>query len=72
MNSITKFCIGMHISKPLENAFLAYIRSHYSQKYGLRNGETMKFAVERLNEAEVKEAWQDFVRDFKSYLLSAQ
>lgn len=68
MNSITKFCVNNGISKPLEDAFLAYTRSTYSQKYNLRNGETMKFAVERLNDNEVAEAWQDFVIDFKNFL----
>jgi len=72
MNSITKFCINNSISKGLEDAFLAYCRSTYSQKYGLKNGETMKFAIERLNDREVAEAWQDFVRDFKTYLVSEQ
>lgn len=71
MNSITKFCIQRKISKSLEDAFLAYARSTYSQKFNLKNGETMKFAVERLNDAEVQDAWQDFVSDFKNY-LSAQ
>jgi len=72
VNSITKFCIKHHISKPLEDAFMAYTRSTYSKKFSLRNGETMKFAVERLNDKEVAEAWQDFVRDLKNYLISEQ
>lgn len=70
MNSVTKFCITNHISKPLEDAFFAYVRSTYSKKFNLRNAETMKFAVERLNDTEVKEAWHDFVTDFKNYLTS--
>ena len=68
MNNVTKFCVNHHMSKHLEDAFFAYIRSTYSQKYGLRNGETMKFAVGKLTDDEVEDAWTDFVRDFREYL----
>lgn len=68
MNNIQKFCINRHITKPMQDAFFAYCRSTYSTKYGLSNGETMKFAVGKLNEAELEDAWQDFVKDMKVFL----
>ena len=52
----------------MQDAFFAYCRSTYSTKYGLSNGETMKFAVGKLNEAELEDAWQDFVKDMKVFL----
>ncbi len=56
------------MSKPIQDSFFAYCRSTYSVKYGLRNGETMKFAVGKLNDAELEEAWQEFVKVMKDYL----
>lgn len=70
MNSITKFCINNHISKGLEDAFFAYCRSTYAKKYGLKNGPTMKFAIEKLNDNEVMDAWKDFVIEFKNFILN--
>ena len=69
MNNVQKFCLNRHMSKHLQDAFFAYCRSTYSAKYNLANGETMKFAVGKLNEAELEEAWQGFVKVMKDYLL---
>jgi len=60
--------LNKHMSKHLQDAFFAYCRSTYSQKFHLRNEETMKFAVRKLSEEELEEAWQDFVRDMKDFL----
>ena len=68
MNNVTRFCLNRHMSKPIQDAFFAYCRSTYSVKYGLRNEETMKFAVGKLNDAELEEAWQEFVKVMKDYL----
>lgn len=68
MNNVTKFCLNRHMSKHLQDSFFAYCRSTYSLKFNLKNGETMKFAVGKLNDDELEEAWQDFVKDFKEYL----
>ena len=70
MNNVTKFCLNRHMSKHLQDAFFAYCRSTYSAKYNLANGETMKFAVGKLTEAELEDAWQDFVKDMKTFLVS--
>ena len=68
MNNVTRFCMNKHIPKHIQDAFFAYCRSTYSAKYNLANGETMKFAVGKLNDAELEDAWQDFIKVMRTYL----
>lgn len=68
MKNIDEFCEKRTISMNMQEAFIAYVRSDYAQKYFLRNGETMKLVVSKMSMDEVEEAWLNFVSDFKSYL----
>lgn len=68
MKNIDAFCETRAISVNMREAFIAYVRSDYAQKYWVRNGETMRLVVSKLSMEEVEEAWQSFVNDFKNYL----
>lgn len=68
MSELDKFCDERGATQHIKEAFTSYCRSVYSHKFNLRNGETMKFAITKLNRSEIEEAWQDFVKDLKKLL----
>lgn len=70
--NIEKFCDSKTVSENMKSAFYAYVRTVYARKYFLSNGETTKLIVAKMNEAEVEDAWKDFVAEFKRYLESTK
>jgi hypothetical protein len=66
---LSTFCEKRHISKQLQQAFGAYLRSHYAEKFRFApDGETVHLIVGRMGEEDLKDAWQDFVKDIAKYL----
>lgn len=70
--NIEKFCDTKTVSYNMRSAFYAYIRTSYARKFYMNNGETVKLIVSKMNEAEIEEAWVDFVAEFKRYLDSTK
>ncbi len=54
----------------MKEAFQAYLRSTYAQKFLLSNGESTKLIVAKMNDEELKQAWESFVTDFKNLISS--
>ena len=66
MKNIDDFCDTRGVTTHMKEAFLAYLRSTYAQKFGTTlNGETSKLVVSKMNDQELEKAWADFVSDFK-------
>lgn len=71
MKNIDEFCEQKGISRNMQEAFIAYLRSDYAGKYALRyEGDTTKLIVGKMAEEELLSAWGDFVGEFKKYLLT--
>lgn len=54
----------------MEEAFIAYLRSDYARRYSIANGETAKLIVSKMSKEEIESAWNNFVVEFKEYLMS--
>lgn len=70
MKNIDGFCELKGVSPNMEEAFIAYLRSDYARRYSIANGETAKLIVSKMNEEEIESAWNNFVVEFKEYLMS--
>jgi len=71
MNAIQSFCEERKITKRIENAFVTYCRSTYSQRFTMNeNGETVKLVVDRMTDKQVLEAWLEFVNELKSVVMT--
>ena len=70
MKNIDDFCDTRGVSIHMKEAFLAYLRSTYAQKFMLSNGESTKLIVAKMNDDELKQAWTSFVTDFKNLISS--
>ena len=69
VNEIDKFLDERNVADPMRSAFLAYCRSLYSSRYLMRsNGDTIKLFMDRMNEDQVKTAWNEFLSDIKNIL----
>ncbi len=70
MKNIDDFCDTRGVSTHMKEAFQAYLRSTYAQKFLLSNGESTKLIVAKMNDEELKQAWESFVTDFKNLISS--
>lgn len=68
MNTIEEFCSQRQVTKAIEDAFMAYVRSSYATRFEMKNGETVKMIVQKLTAAQVEDAWLEFVRELKNSL----
>jgi hypothetical protein len=68
MKNIDAFCETKGVSQHMKEAFQAYLRSTYAQKFLLSNGESTKLIVGKMNDEELKQAWQGFVTDLKKLI----
>jgi hypothetical protein len=69
MNAIQEFCEKRKITKNIESAFVSYCKTDYTQRFQLREGDTVARLIANMNKEQVEDAWQDFVREFKSLLV---
>lgn len=68
MRNLDDFCDKKNISPHMKEAFQAYLRSSYAQKFYMNNGETVKLVVGKMNDQELESAWVEFVSDFKKFI----
>lgn len=69
MNAIQKFCEERKITKTIQDAFEAYCRSAYAERFDLLgSGDTVKSIINKLTIKQVEDAWRSFVLDFKKSL----
>lgn len=69
---LSVFCEKRGISSvQIKSAFGAYIRSKYSEKFGMSEvGETVHLIVNRMSQEDLEDAWQDFVKDLAKHINS--
>lgn len=66
---LTQFCEGRGISKQIQQAFGAYIRTYYAEQFRMSaDGETVHLILNRMSEDDLNDAWQSFVKDLAKYL----
>jgi hypothetical protein len=69
MNAVSRFCLNRNIPAKIEEAFIAYIRSDYSQRFQMKkDGDTVKLVVSKMDEKQVEEAWREFVKELRHVL----
>ena len=69
MNEVSMFCATRNIPHKIEEAFVAYIRSDYSQRFQMKkDGDTVKLVVSKMDKGQVEEAWQMFVKELRHVL----
>ncbi len=69
MNKVSEFCSARGIPSGIEEAFIAYIRSDYARRFQMKkDGDTVKLIVSKMNEKQVEEAWQMFVKELYNIL----
>lgn len=66
---ISQFCDARGITGQIKSAFSAYIRAVYADKYNMKeSGETVHVILNRMSQADLEDAWQDFVKDLAKHL----
>ena len=66
---ISRFCKKRKIDGRMKDAFSAWIRSTYAEKFRLgKDGETVHVLLNRLSDDDLEDAWKDFTKDLKNYL----
>ena len=70
MTAISKFCEQRKIPINIESAFTAYIRTDYAANFELKDGETIQKIVANLTDAQVADAWNKFILEFRDVILS--
>ena len=66
---IHEFCEKKGIPDNIKDAFSAYMRSVYADRFMLRHDtDTIRLLVNRLTEEQMEKAWTEFVTDFKKFL----
>lgn len=67
MNALNNFCDKKSLSDNLRKAFITYCQSLYGSRYSIRDsGETIKMFLSRMTEAQLNDAWMNFIMDIKS------
>ena len=70
-STISEFCEGRGIPENIRDAFSAYMRSVYADRYMLRHDtDTVRIMINRLTEEQLEQAWLEFVQDLKRFLIS--
>lgn len=68
---LSEFCDELKIPENIKNAFGAYLRTEYANRFLLaKDGETIHLMIGRLSHEQLTDAWQMFVREMARYLLS--
>lgn len=71
-STISEFCDSRGITGQIKSAFSAYIRAVYADKFGMKeSGETVHVILNRMSQADLSDAWQDFVKDLAKYLAQS-
>ena len=68
MTAISRFCEKRKIPINIESAFAAYVRTDYAQTFELREGDTIQKIVSNFTDAQVLDAWEKFVSEFRKTL----
>lgn len=68
---LSEFCNELGIPENIKNAFGAYLRTEYANRFLLaKDGETVHLIVGRLTHEQLTDAWQQFVKEIHRYLLN--
>jgi len=66
---LSEFCDKLGIPDNIKHAFAAYLRTDYASKFKLSGeGETIHIVISRLTQAQLEDAWQQFIKDLVKYL----
>ena len=69
MTEIQKFLKSKGAPQNIEDAFLAYCKTTYAGKFDMnRNGNTIQAFINKMTPYQVREAWNDFLREMRDYL----
>lgn len=68
---LSEFCEELGIPENIKNAFGAYLRTEYANKFLLaKDGETIHLMIGRLTHDQLVDAWKMFVREMARYLAN--
>lgn len=63
-HNVSQFCERIGLPIHIEQAFISYCQSLLASRYEMKpTGDTIKKFVAEMNENEILDAWQNFVRD---------
>ena len=66
---ITEFCEKKGVPTSMRDAFAAYARSVYADRYLLRHDtDTVRLMINRLTDEQMEAVWVEFINDFRHIL----
>lgn len=69
---ISEFCEQRKIPNHIKDAFSAYCRSVYADKFAfLKDSDTAHLLISRLTQDQLEDAWIGFTNELKRYLTEA-
>lgn len=70
---ITEFCEKRNIPHNMRDAFSAYVRSVYADRFDIRvDTDTVRMLTNKLTEEQIEISWINFINDFKEIMPSSQ
>ena len=68
---VSEFCEEKGIPPNIKEAFSAYLRRVYADRFALRGDtDTIRIMVNRLTHEQLEQAWLEFIQDLKRFLIS--
>ncbi len=68
-SALTIFCESKGVPENIRDAFAAYMRNVYANRYLLRGDtDTIRIMINRLGDEKLEQAWQEFISDLRKYL----
>jgi aspartate/tyrosine/aromatic aminotransferase len=65
------FCSELKLNDNIKGAFNAYIRTEYANRFLIaKEGETIHLVISRLTDEQLRDAWQQFVKEMARYSLT--
>lgn len=69
ISPISEFCNKRKIPSHIKDAFSAYCRSIYADKFALlKDSDTAYLLISRLTQDQLEDAWLGFTKELKRYL----
>lgn len=66
---ITNFCENKGIPRNMRDAFGAYVRTTYANRFDVAGDtDTIRLLVNRLSDEQMEQAWNEFVSDMRKAL----
>jgi hypothetical protein len=72
-SALTEFCEKRGIPDKLRDAFAAYARAVYADRFMLRGDtDTVRLMINRLTEEQMEQVWNQFLSDLRKILPTTQ